>query len=827
MKKYRYFSNHTPEMTERESRNRELARTIATEGIVLLENNGLLPLERGTKIALYGAGGRMTVKGGSGSGDVRERYSVSIEEGLKNAGFQLTTTRWLDRFDTTYNILRKAWKDDLDRKMKGSGFIGMWQVLMDNPFLFPTGHRITEKDLSEDMEAAIYVVARQAGEGADRHVVKGDYLLDDIEYDNIRFLTEHAKHTIVVINCGSMMDLSFYDEIPGIDALVFFSQGGEEGGNALADILCGSVSPSGKLTDTWGKKYEDYPSFATYSDQNGNVQDEFYYEDIYVGYRWFDAKKIKPRYAFGYGLSYTEFTLRLKNVSREGTRIFCDVEAENTGSAVGKEVAQLYIAYPNGRAVREEKALCAFGKTSILQPGEKEVLRLSFDFERFSYFDEEDSSFRLDEGSYALLLGNSSDNVSPAAAVKLKESVVTEQVRHACPVVKEFERCSIPPHTEWNTEGCPILEMDGSSFEILKHVYSGIQQWHDPTVDTLMSRLSMREKVEFLCGGSLFGNCYNNAPGAVGRTPSKFVNKQIPNINFGDGPAGLNVFQDTVITKGGSQKFLSDMPESYNYGMMKKLTPFLKGKPSDGQPLYQFCTAWPAPMLCAQTWNTELMETQGDAVAKEMLEVGITLWLAPGMNIHRNPLCGRHFEYYSEDPVLSGLIASGVTKGVQKHPGVGVTVKHFACNNQENNRNEMSAHLSERALREIYLKGFRMVVEDAHPWAIMSSYNCINGVYNGNNRDLLVSVLRNEWGFDGLVMTDWSSITPTKGSNILCPLSGNDLIMPGNGKAKREIYNAYRNGTLSGEIIDASVSNVLRVITRSDVYLSDPDMKLK
>lgn len=824
--KYRFFSNKTPEETKRELENRTLARKVCAEGIVLMENNGILPLSVDQKIALYGAGGRMTVKGGSGSGDVRERYSVNIEAGLKNAGYCLTTTGWLDEFDASYRKQKTDWKEDLEKKMKGAGFVGMWQVLMDNPFLFPTGHRITEKDLSKDTEVAIYVVARQAGEGADRHVVKGDYLLDDVEYENIRFLARNSRHTIVVINCGSIMDLSFYDEIKGIDALIYFSQGGEEGGNALADVISGKVTPSGKVTDTWAYRYMDYPSAGTYSDQNGNVKDEYYYEDIYVGYRWFEAKGIRPRYPFGYGLSYTEFKQRFLRAEKSGSVISLEVEVENTGAVYsGKDVVQVYLSFPQKKVHRERKALCAFAKTKVLLPGEKERIRLSFDMADNARFDEETASFCLDKGEYFISIGNSSESAVPAVCIEMTDDVITEQAKNLCKRSEYFTIQTFALEEEEKPEGIFALSLDQSCFAMKTDHYPGLKIYHDPVVDSLMEKLSYREKIEFLNGGSLFGNCYNNTPGAVGRTTSKFLKKKIPNVNFGDGPAGLNVFQDMVITKYGSQKFLSQMPESYNYGMMGKLAKFLKGKSEDGQTLYQYCTAWPAPMLCAQTWNQELLYELGKAVGAEMLEVGITLWLAPGMNIHRNPLCGRHFEYYSEDPYLSGTIATAVTKGVQESGGVGVTVKHFACNNQENNRNEMSAHVSERALREIYLKGFCMTVKKAKPWAIMSSYNCVNGVYNGNNRELLVEILRNEWGFDGIVMSDWNSITPTKGDNVRCPKSGNDMIMPGNRKAKKELLKAYKEGRLTEKEIDFCTANVLRLITRSEVYQNDPAMQ--
>lgn len=824
MKKYRYFSNKTSEETKRELDNRALAREICGEGIVLLENNGILPISTDKKIALYGAGGRMTVKGGSGSGDVRERYSVNIEAGLKNAGYTLATTSWLDEFDTAYARMKKEWKDDLDQKMKGTGFGGMWQVLMDNPFLFPTGHKIEKHDLSDDTDVAIYVVARQAGEGADRHVVKGDYLLDDVEYSNIKFLAENSKHTIVVINCGSIMDLSFVDEISGIDALIYFSQGGEEGGNALADIISGRITPSGRTTDTWGYLYQDYPSALTYSDQNGDVQNEYYYEDIYVGYRWFDAKRIKTRYPFGYGKSYTTFSKNMLDICQSKSTITVSVEIENIGDIyAGKEVIQLYLGLPQTNINREKKMLCAFEKTGVIAPGEKEVVTLTFDLKDCAYFDEESASFKLDDGKYIVMLGENAETVSPVAIIELGESVIVEQAKNLCKKDMSFELLALQVEEETISD-LPLITMETSDFITIVDSYPGMQIYHDPIVDKLMRRLNYKEKIEFLNGGNLFKNCYNNTPGAVGRTTSKFVKKQIPNVNFGDGPAGLNVFQDTVITKGGSQRFLSNMPESYNYGMLSRLAIFLKGKPSDGQPLYQFCTAWPAPMLCAQTWNKDLWYRQGAAVGAEMLEVGITLWLAPGINIHRNPLCGRHFEYYSEDPYLTGTVATYVTKGVQEKGNIGVTIKHFACNNQENNRNEMSANLSERALREIYLKGFKMTVQHAKPWSIMSSYNCINGVYNGNNKDLLVGILRNEWGFEGLVMSDWNSITPTKGSNLLCAKAGNDMIMPGNGKAKKELIAAYKRGELTVEEIDFCVSNVLHLITRSEVYKNDPDM---
>ena len=360
------------------------------------------------------------------------------------------------------------------------------------------------------------------------------------------------------------------------------------------------------------------------------------------------------------------------------------------------------------------------------------------------------------------------------------------------------------------------------TFEIFENNFTkekSKETFIDKQIQKLADSLSAKELVSLIVGGSLVGNCYNNTPGAVGRTTSNLVKKGIPNINLCDGPAGLNVFPEMVITKSGAQKYLNRMPDSYNWGILKKLSPFIMGKASDGQLCYQYMTAWPCATLQAQTWNLPLIQQIGFAVGREMVEIGATLWLAPGMNIHRNPLCGRNFEYYSEDPYLSGKMAVAVTKGVQSHKGVGVTIKHFCCNNQEDNRTHVSANASERTLREIYLRPFQICIQEAQPWAVMSSYNRVNGEYVNNNGRLCTNVLRKEWGFDGLVMTDWSATGNGVGDHWRCPGAGNDLIMPGSGKARKELVVGLKKGYVSFTDVKKSAERVLQIICRSNVQI--------
>lgn len=772
MAKYQTFGAFTNEESEREKEHKSLARRAAAEGIVLLKNDGVLPLTK-KSVALYGPGSRMTVKGGSGSGDVHERHSVTIEEGLRNAGFYLSSTLWMDRFEGKYRDDVAAWRADVEQKITGYGpfrTMQMFDVIHENPMPYPACTQILSDELTDETDTAIYVLSRQAGEGKDRRMEKGDYLLSDIEIESLKTLSAHYKKLILVLNCGSIIDLSILDETR-IDAVLFYGQGGMEGGNALADLLTGAATPCGKLTDTWAMKYEDYPSADTFSYLNGNLENEEYSEGIYVGYRWFDKNGIIPRYHFGYGLSYTCFETSIEALSDTALT----VTVKNTGSFPGKEILQLYITKPDGRIEHEKKSLAAFTKTRLLHPGESENVTIRFDLKDVATFDETQSAFILEQGEYTLII-----NDTPCGTVNVAEEIVLEQVQ-------------------------PIGNGENEAPYREKFI---------PKVETLLKKLSDRDKIKLVTGGAYALRAYNNVMGAAGRTNTKLLKKGIPNIVLSDGPAGLNVNQSVVIMKDGTPRYPDGLPDDWRWGWLKSMERFVKAKPGKGRPVYRYMTAWPSETVLAQSWDTELLEEVGKAVGKEMLEIGVSVWLSPGLNIHRNPLCGRNFEYYSEDPVVSGKMAAAVTRGVQSCGGVGVTIKHFCCNNQEDNRNRVSENVSLRALREIYLRGFRISIAEGKPWTVMSSYNRVNGTYVCNNRDLCTHVLRVEWGFDGLVMSDWNATDQCSHAEAIN--AGNDLIMPGNGAVEKTLVQALKTGALNQEALNTSAGRVLELIFKSE-----------
>jgi beta-glucosidase len=817
MAKFRLYGSRTKEESQRERDHRALSRRVAAEGMVLLKNDNILPLHE-KAVALYGAGARQTVRGGTGSGDMHERFSVSIEQGLKNAGFQIASTRWLDRFDLQFSADKEAWRQAIEERIKRYPPWRVQQmfdeVIHVTPLKFPTGDRIQPEDLTPETDTAIYVLARQAGESTDRRLVPGDFLLSEVEFDNLRTLAEHYQKFLLVINSGGIVDLRCLDEIQGIGGVLYFAQGGEEGGNAFADLVSGKVCPSGKLTDTWGKRYEDYPSAADFSYLNGNLQDEDYKEGIYVGYRHFDSFGIEPRFPFGFGLSYTTFSHHVTQVDKHGTGFSVQAEVVNTGAEfAGKEILQLFVAKPNGSLCREMRSLVAFAKTDLLALGESEMLTLSFDLHDLASYNEGRSAWILEMGEYGIYLGSSSRDLTPIAVVSLDEDAVTEQCTPICPRRSPLEEQKARIPAEVYPGHLPRFTLRTSEITCVTHCYEtpGIQE------HPLLSSLNDQELVELCVGGGFPMSSYNITPGSAGRTSTHLLKKGIPNVNFSDGPAGLNLTPQIVILRNGSPRYLEGVPETWKWGWIKKFEPLLRARPGKGRPVYQFMTAWPCTTLQAQTWNEALIEEVGRAIGVEMLEVGVTLWLAPAMNIHRNPLCGRNFEYYSEDPLVSGRMAAAVTKGVQSHPGIGVTLKHFCCNNQEDNREHVSSNVSERALREIYLRGFRYAVAQAKPWAVMTSYNKVNGTYTPNSHDLCTKVLRNEWGFEGMVMTDWGATGDGKGSHELCPAAGNDLIMPGNKAARKALLGALKEGHLEKEDLHRCAANVLQVILSSAV----------
>ena len=772
----------TDAVTPLEESGKKLAYKAAVEGIVLLENDGSLPLKAG-KIALYGAGAKKTIKGGTGSGEVNERHAVSVFEGLEQSGFTVTTMRWIEDYDQAFEEGEQEYAEEFRKKLSPKN-LSDFMNLMSSPYRYPYGRAIQEKDIEEsDTDSCIYVVSRQAGEGADRKLDENEYGLSEIERINIAFCAERYKKLIVVINVGGVFDLNFLNEISGINAVIFMGELGTMGGLALADVISGKQTPSGKLTDTWAKHYRDIPFADEYSYLNGNLDEEYYREGIYVGYRYFDTFHVAPRYPFGYGMSYTNFAIRFEQMQMEGTKIHVYTEVENTGRIYdGKEVVQIYVSCPNGELKKEAQRLTAFHKTKLLKPGEKEKLILSFDLRDMTSYRKKDAATVLEKGEYVIRLGNSSRNTRVCGILRLSSEIITEKHSHICKIpmhVTELEQkeedilhAACDCRQNWG-RGCEIIienmekirsiPVEEDKITEIVHEYGPVKIYSSEETDAVMERLTLRDMAELSVGGGMTGSRFFEAPGAAGVTCTTLEQKGIPNVVMADGPAGLRLE-----------------------------TP---------------CTAIPIATTLAQSWDMNLIHRMGELVGEEMKQLHVDLWLAPGMNIHRNPLCGRNFEYYSEDPVLTGLCAATETKGVQSQKGKGTTIKHFAGNNQEDNRMFTNAHISERALREIYLKGFEIAVKTAQPYAIMTSYNLINGVHSANNYDMLQNIARDEWGFKGLVMTDWYTSQDTTemgmvspsgkyshSSSVQCIKAGNDLQMPGCQQNVDDIVEAVNEG---------------------------------
>ena len=810
----------TKEASALELKNRALARKAAAEGFVLLENDGTLPLKE-KRIALYGAGARMTVKGGTGSGAVRERYSVTIEQGLINAGYEIASTPWLDRFDRFYADTYETYRQEQEDRVKGMQ--NFYQILGTvRPFQHPTGIPITEEDVeASGCDTALYVLARQAGEGNDRVDEQGDYRLDDVEWENLEFVSAHYKNLVVIVNCGGVIDLRFLDKLH-VSALVYFVQGGEEGGNALADVLSGKKNFSGRLATSWAYRFEDIPSNTTYSYLGGDKYNQEYNEGIYVGYRFFDSFGVKPRYRFGYGLSYTSFAASLIEIVPENGEISVKAAVKNAGERAGREAMLLYASVPFGETGAEAKRLVAFAKTKELQPGEEETVALSIALRELSCYDETQAAWVLRAGDYPLFLGD-----VPCAVLTLAREHVLEQCVNVCPPQHEITEITPPARPVFCADGVPRLALDTIVPETLVHRYE-TPEASDPVTDGMSAEQLIRLTVG---GGTSNKNLQVEAMGASGTTtPDLYETLGIPNVILSDGPAGLNLTSQVVELPDGSTK-AARVPENleaykrYFFGFAGMALKSQMADPKDGVVRYQYATAWPCSQLLAQSFDQSLLEEVGDAVGAEMEAFGVTVWLAPGMNIHRNPLCGRTFEYYSEDPLVSGKLAAAIVRGVQKHPGKGMSVKHFAANNCELERNMSSSNLTERTLRQLYLRGFEIAVKESAPMTVMAAYNKVNGVYCTNNYDLLVKVLRNEWGFEGLVMSDWDSMKASR-EDCTVPASGDvqkaaaaqcDLVMPGRPDQLDALQKGLEGGTVRLDDLRRSAARVLWMVRQNSI----------
>ena len=681
-----------------------LLRRVAAEGAVLLENR-VLPLEKGTRVSLFGRGQQDYFYTGYGSGgDVNAPYTVSPLEGLRGCEDLLVN-----------EDLAAVYGDWIrDNAEKESGW-GAWpRFHPEMPVTAPLVERA-----AENSDQAVIVLGRASGEDRENVLEPGSYYLTDGEKQMLAAVTARFPDAVLLLNIGAMIDLNFLKDY-SFGAVMILWQGGMESGNAAADLLCGRAVPCGHLTDTAAKDYRSYPSADCFGNPNANE----YREDIYVGYRWFET--FHPEdvlYPLGYGLSYTDFSVTIRHTAPLEFR----AEVVNTGKFSGKEAVMLFVQKPSGPLGNPARELAAFGKTGLLEPGQRQELTLTVTEYQLSSYDDSGitghkSCYVLQGGAYRFYCGR---NVRDAAFVGdyvVPALRVFRQMTEACAPEKAFPvwanqagepvRRMAPARTADRKQR--ILEdlpedipMTGDRGILLKDVKEG-----RASMDAFLAQLDLGELEAISRGAYTMGNplgARGNA-GVFGGVTESLRKKGIPPITTTDGPSGIR--------------------------------------------LYDSCSLLPMGTLLACTFDTGLVEELYRAVGEEMKKRGSDVLLAPGMNIHRNPLCGRNFEYFSEDPYLTGRMAAAVVKGIQSQ-GVSACVKHFACNNQEVNRTNNDSIVSERALREIYLKGFEICLKLAKPITLMTSYNKINGIWSHYNFELVQTIARKEWGYGGLVMTDW------------------------------------------------------------------------
>ena len=766
----------------------EISRSAAREGMVLLKNEDrTLPFTEGTKVAIFGKGQEDYVKGGGGSGTTYTSYVRSLLSGMEmkenEAKIQL------------YKPLSEFYRDYVKEEYRKQEEASTMRFPLAIPGTI-TEPELPEKLLKEAREftdTAMIVISRYSKESADRtgEPYDGDFYLSHEEEAMVERVLNAFPKTVVVLNTGGMMATSWFKDDLNVKAALLIWQPGMEGGLAAADILVGDACPSGHLTDTFAESFAAYPYAEHFNDSDDYVD---YTEDIYVGYRYFETlpgMKEKVCYPFGYGLSYTTFTFTDASLTEENGTFTANITVRNTGDIAGKQVVQLYASCPQGKLGKPAVTLVGFAKTQLLLPGREEKVAIRFSRYNFASYDDlgkiEKSAYVLEEGTYKFFYAEHVEALEPFDfTYELETDVVLDKLSEKCKPHRlearllsdgSLEKLPVDlsvENTPYEEENCPpnrnipaecpwILKnkMDdmpgeGKPIQFIE-VYKG-----NISLDDFLKQFSVEQKIWILGGQANRGP--SNTFG-FGNMPVFGV----PNAQTADGPQGLRI------------------------------------QPSAGVKT----TAFPCANLLACTWDRNVCYKVGEAIAEEVKENGFGIWLAPAVNIHRNPLCGRNFEYYSEDPLVAGILAGAVIMGAQSL-GIAVSLKHFACNNKETNRRDSSSRLSERALREIYLKAFEICVKTAKPLTIMSSYNMVNEIRSSENKELLTDILRNEWGFDGLVTTDWY----THGLHYKEIKAGNDIKMPIG--APEYVYRMYEEGKITEEEITTCAKRVLSVILRLD-----------
>ena len=763
-----------------EKKHIQIMRETASECTLFLNKNDEFPINKPCKTLLIGSGARNTVKGGLGSGDVDSRFFTTCEEGLENAGFQITTKEWLSQYikikennlGEHMNFINKTFT-----KYKEKNTFAMVS--------FPeVEYNLKYEEKEEKADIAIYVLARNSGEGMDRRPIKGEVFLTNTEIKDILYLNKNYNKFMLVLNVGGVVDLS---PVKDVSNILLLSQLGVVTGDILADIILGKANPSGKLATTW-TAFTDYK----FINEFGNLDDTNYLEGVYVGYRYFDSVGVEPLYPFGFGKSYTSFEITKTFFGNINDEIIIKVNVKNIGKFSGKEVVQIYVSPSQENEDKPYQTLVAFKKTQKIEPSNEIEMKLSFKLRDVARFDVKKACYILDKGDYIIRVGNSSKNTQIYGYIILSEDIITEQLKNVIKYNDKFEDYTIKIDLNEKLSNYDNIKLTKNDFDIKVVNYT-----YEYKIYNKISKLPDLDLI-YLCLGEFNlnpGDQFNDRQlGYAGMTTKK-VDKIKKYLNMADGPAGLRLSKIYGIDFQGIHKLGPSVLTINNFKYLAKQEniSLVKNETIDidfsnfTKIGYQYTTAIPIATALAQSFNIDYLENIGKIIGKEMKIYNVHLWLAPAMNIHRNILCGRNFEYFSEDPLISGKMAAALIRGVQSYKNRGTTIKHFAGNNQEFNRLNSNSQMSERALREIYLKGFKIAIEESNPSALMTSYNLINGKHPSSDESLLINVIRNEWQYKGLIMTDWSHsdriqfMASKHPPHNACDIirGGNNIMMPG------------------------------------------------
>lgn len=828
-----------------------IARKIAEESIVLLKNDGhLLPFSEGKMVAFFGRTQIGTLYSGNGSGGANVAGCGTILEECEKRG--LTAEPLLKGFyEYKAETEPVTEQDEFDwtkvSEMVNSGIMyeifGKYRPPLEE-YEVP-GTLIYQA--AEKTDTAVLVIGRNSGgEECDRHLTE-DYYLTETEEKLVKEVCTHFANVAVILNVNGLIDLPWIGKYPGIKGLIFLGIPGEEGAAALAEILTGQVSPSGKMAVTVAEHYEDYPSakyfswdkehldqiadYETYglsAEENGSrgfakSPVTLYWEDIYAGYRYFDTFGKPVLYPFGFGLTYTSFEISASGLKKTADGIEITARVKNTGDRAGKEVVQIYLSLwgqvnkdgQTSTIERPYQELKGFEKTSLLAPGRTETLRILIPWRELAVYDENQAAWVIDEGAYVLRMGNSSRNTSPAGTICADERILVEQCGNRLEILEcnrgKLEFLTQKKHRAETQEAADIHGMNGKS---VLHVTSedicekseGIRDQKENSADEEMQlpEIKGRESLSDLSIEELAALCVGYGPGtpfaAVGdrSDPSTIFDADGNPLTINSHPTGYPGYVSPAIERKGIESV------------------FYKDGPAGTGGI-----AWPTEMLIACAFDRKVWRMFGDAAGAECEEQQVNVWLAPAVNLHRNPLCGRNFEYFSEDPYLTGICACEIAKGVKEGRPVIVCPKHFAVNEQETFRrgnagkkvDAVDSILTERSVRELYLKPFEMLVREAHIACIMTSFNKINGVFAGGSKDLCTHILREEWGFDGAVVTDWGDMDiVVDGADAVA--AGNDIVMPGGPPVIRQILKGYEEGRVTREEMETAAGHLLCMIRR-------------